>query len=211
MISVIMPVSLQKYSYGTFKCASNPPSKFRRAIDSFLWQSFTDAELIIVCDGDKEAFDIVISEYKKHIENGRIDLKFTEKQEAFSGWVRQLGLEVANGDIICYLDHDDIIGIDHLEIIAEEFDTDKFDWVYYNDYLVRSEDHKTVEERQVMPVQNSIGTSAIAHKKSINLKWGGGYGHDMDMIRKYLLPLPHTKIKTPRYYVCHCSGLNIDF
>lgn len=208
MISVIMPVSLQQYSYGTFKCASDPVLKFHRAIDSFLRQTMTDSELIIVCDGDMQAWDIVINDYP---DNERITLVYIEKQEPFSGYVRQSGLEIASGEIICYLDHDDILGNEHLQIISDEFDTSKYDWVYYNDYLVLSADHQKVRERDVEPVQNSIGTSAIAHKRDIVIKWGGGYGHDMDMIRNFLLPLPHVKIRTPRYYVCHCSGLNIDF
>ena len=140
-----------------------------------------------------------------------VRFKYIEKQEMFIGVVRQSGLELALGEIICYLDHDDMFGVNHLAIIDECFDTDKYDWVYYNDFLVKNAAHTVVEERLVKPKQNFIGTSAIAHKRSIGVVWGNEYGHDMDMIRNYLLPLPYTKIPTPQYYVCHCAGLNIDF
>jgi glycosyltransferase involved in cell wall biosynthesis len=205
-ISVIMPVNLSPYESNGFKSASNPEDKFRRAVSSFLDQSFTDCELIIVSDGCDIAEEIYREEYWFY---GWIRLLWLPKQEKFSGAVRQEGLKHANGEIICYLDHDDRFGTEHLAIIDKNFDTAKYDWVYYNDYLMKTE--LTCRERDVKPVQNSIGTSAIAHKRSIDLQWGSGYGHDGEMISKFLLPLPHTKIPTPGYFVCHCSGLNIDF
>jgi glycosyltransferase involved in cell wall biosynthesis len=140
-----------------------------------------------------------------------IKFRYIDRQETFSGKVRQAGLELAKGDIICYLDHDDMFGKDHLAIINEHFDTDKYLWVYYDDLLVKSEDHTIIEVRDVKPVQNFIGTSSIAHRRDANVVWGDEYGHDMDMIKTYLRPFPHIKIPTPQYYVCHCSGLNMDF
>jgi glycosyltransferase involved in cell wall biosynthesis len=206
--SVIMPVNLSPYSFGSFKSASNPEDKFVRAVKSFFAQSFGDAELVIVSDGCEIAENIY---YNRWIYNPQIQFKRIPKQEQFSGKVRQAGLELAMGDIICYLDHDDMFDKDHLKIINDNFDIDKYDWVYYNDYLVQSADFSVLKERNVKPIQSSIGTSAIAHKRSCNVVWGDGYGHDLEMIQKYLLPLPHAKIPTPQYYVCHCSGLNMDF
>jgi glycosyltransferase involved in cell wall biosynthesis len=207
-ISVIMPVHLSPYYFGSFRSASEPEVRYIRAISSFLDQSFKDAELIIVADGCRKAEEIY---YELFQEEPNILFKYIDKQINFSGVVRQTGIDLAMGEIICYLDHDDKFGVNHLAIIDECFDTDKYDWVYYNDILIHNTEHTIREVRNVKPVQSSIGTSAIAHKKSIGVVWGDGYGHDLRMIQTYLLPLPHTKIPTPQYYVCHCSGLNIDF
>jgi glycosyltransferase involved in cell wall biosynthesis len=207
-ISVIMPVHLSYYNFGSFKCATNGEEKFIRAVNSFLNQSFADAELIIVSDGCKIAEDIYNRLFTDMV---NVRFKYIDKQDMFSGVVRQSGLELALGKIICYLDHDDVFGVNHLAIINKEFDMDKYDWVYYNDYLVQNYEHTLLKERNVKPVQSSIGTSAVAHKKNIGVIWEDGYGHDLKMIQKYLLPLPHIKIPTPQYYVCHCSGLNMDF
>jgi glycosyltransferase involved in cell wall biosynthesis len=205
--SVIMPVNLSPYEWGNFKSAKYPDMKFIRAITSFADQSHADAELIIVSDGCSIAEDIY-KIYFSHLDK----IKFTriDKQEKFSGVVRQTGLDMADGDLICYLDHDDYIGKVHLSSIDYFFSRLSVDWVYYNDSLIRSFNPPNVEEREVKPEQNFIGTSCICHKRSIGVKWGDGYGHDMDMIKNYLLPLPHAKIPTPAYYVCHSSGLNID-
>jgi len=203
-----MPVHLGGYeSYGGSRGASNPEVKFMRAVNSFLAQSFTDAELIIVSDGDRMVEDIwayALHNYPK------IQFKYIDKQIDFSGVVRQTGIEMATGEIICYLDHDDMFGKDHLQIISDNFDTEKYDWVYYNDYVMLNAEHTIKEERDNLLALGRIGTSSIAHKRSLNVQWNNGYGHDWDMIAKYLLPKEGIKIPTPQYYVCHIPGV-IDF
>ena len=207
-ISVIMPVNLSPYTDGNFKSASQPEIKFVRAVGSFLEQTYNDAELIIVSDGDLKVMRIYESLW---LNCSNIEFAMIPKQSQFAGLVRQTGIDIACGDIVCYLDADDKLGINHLKIINDNFDTEKYDWVYYNDYLIKSADFTVLTERNVQPVQSSIGTSSIAHKRSCNVVWGDGYGHDLVMILDYLLHRPGAKIATPQYYVCHCSGLNMDF
>jgi len=198
-ISVIMPAFLQAYEINEIKSAKDPVIKFLRAVDSFIRQSFNDTELIIISDGCKiteQLYDIEFS----HI--SRIKYAYIEKQSIFGGRVRQTGIEMAQGEIITYLDHDDYIGIDHLKIINDNF---KDDWVYYNDYLIQGKEGEDLifKEREVSPELYYIGTSMIAHRKDLNVVWGDGYAHDWRMIEKYLLPHPSMKIPTPEYYVCH--------
>jgi len=194
-----MPVFLQSYEINGIKSAKDPVIKFLRAVDSFIRQSFSDAELIIISDGCKIAEQLYDIEFS-HI--SRIKYAYIEKQSTFSGRVRQTGIKMAQGDIICYLDHDDYIGINHLKIINDNF---KGDWVYYNDYLIQGKDGEDLifKEREVSPQLYYIGTSMIAHRKDLNVVWGDGYTHDWRMIEKYLLPHPSMKIPTPEYYVCH--------
>ncbi|MBK5202111.1 MAG: glycosyltransferase family 2 protein [Prolixibacteraceae bacterium] len=207
-ISVIMPVYLGGYeSYGGSRGASNPGVKFMRAVKSFLHQSYEDAELIIVSDGDRLAEDTWAHLW---VNNSKIHFKYINKQPTFSGIVRQTGIEMAKGDVICYLDHDDKFGENHLQIISDNFDTEKYDWVYYNDYTVHNAEFTDLRERDNLLTLGRIGTSSIAHKRSLNIVWGDGYGHDFAMIEKYLLPHPSVKIPTPQYYVAHIPGA-IDF
>jgi glycosyltransferase involved in cell wall biosynthesis len=204
-ISVVMPVYLGEYTFEVHRSASNPEIKLRRAIDSFLSQTFRDSELIMVSDGDERAMDIA-DEY-----GGLVDAFIIEKQPLYGGMVRQVGVRRAQGEIICYLDHDDLFGFNHLQTISDNFDTSKYDWIYYNDFLIRSADHSIKQERKVVPMQNIIGTSAIAHKRSVPVVWEDGNTHDWALISKYLMGRPSTKIPTPEYYVCHNSGLKMDF
>jgi len=208
-ISVIMPVFLGDYiTYGDSRSASKPGVKFKRAVDSFLDQSFKDAELIIIADGDSLAENI----YEEYwLYTPQVRFKLIAKQPSFSGFVRQTGIEMAQGEIICYLDHDDMFGKDHLKIINKNFDFSKHDWVYYNDFVILNADHSLKEERYNIISLGRIGTSSIAHKKSLNVVWDDGYEHDWRMIEKYLLPHLVIKIPTPEYYVCHVAGTTIDY
>jgi glycosyltransferase involved in cell wall biosynthesis len=210
-ISVIMPVCLSSYAsipetdeQIVISSAPDPEIKFIRAVKSFINQSFKDAELIIISDGDRRAEEIYIP-YWRHISS--IRFKYIDKQALYSGVIRQTGIEMATGKIICYLDHDDMFGKDHLQIINDNFDLKKYDWVYYDDYVVTGEE---IVLREVQPFICMIGTSSIAHKKNTKVVWGDKYGHDWYMIQKYLLPLPkNMKIPTPQYYVCHYSDMNL--
>ncbi|HUX57065.1 MAG TPA: glycosyltransferase family A protein [Bacteroidales bacterium] len=211
-ISVIMPVCLDPYQtvpepdtdQFVITSAPNAEYKFRRACDSFGNQNFRDAELIIVSDGNRRAEEIFKESYEY---DPRFRFKYIEKQPSYSGKVRQTGLRMAKGDIICYLDHDDQIGKDHLTIINDNFDTEKYDWIYYDDYLV---DGIIINVREVTPEICKIGTSSIAHRRDVNVKWGNKYGHDWYLIKKYLLPLENCiKILTPQYYVCHATDIII--
>ena len=197
--SVIMPVYLDAYEVNGIKSASEPEMKFMRAVTSFINQTFIDAELIIVSDGCLKSESL----YKKYFFfNSNIRFKKIDKQLLFSGNVRQTGIDMAQGEIICYLDHDDFLGKDHLKIINKYFTGS---WVYYNDWLIqgKAESGLTFSERNVSPQLYYIGSSMIAHKKNLNIKWGDGYAHDWRMIEKYLLPYPGVLIPTPQYYVCH--------
>lgn len=199
-ISVIMASCLSPYK----NSASNPEKKLIRAINSFLKQTYKNKELIIIADGCRKTMDIYDENFSN---NSEICLNFIEKQPLFSGKIRNIGLSQANGEIVCYLDHDDFLGTNHLKIIEENFGS-QYDWVYYNDYIVRNYKAGDIFTREVEPEMCRIGTSSFAH--AVDFTWPDGYGHDWEVISKFLLPLRYKKIPTPEYYVCHVPGLNID-
>jgi len=209
-VSVIMASYLGEY-YGR---ASNPEQKFIRAIKSFLTQSYENKELIIVSDGCAITNQIYENTFKKF---DNIKLVSIPKQDIYSGECRNAGLRIATGDIISYLDNDDIWGKTHLETIVNQF-TDDIDLVYYDDYLVLSPDFKKLQKRLVETRYGSIGTSSISHrnlkdKKFEHIKdwWPTGYGHDWVFLMKLIINgLQFKKLeKTPSYLVCHYgSGQN---
>ena len=194
-----MPVFLGEYS----SRGTHPEYKFKRAVESFLLQDFKDAELIIISDGCQVA-DTIYNHYFKSKKN--VKYQWIEKQPPFGGQARQTGIELAEGRIICYLDADDIFGTEHLSIINQHFDTAQYDWVYYNDIMIVNEAFNT--QQRIMSLQPChIGTSCIAHKRSMNVVWGDRYGHDWAFIHDHLMKsIRYTKIPTPQYYVCHIPG-----
>lgn len=199
-VSVIMASYLGDYPGK----ASNPKKKYIRAVKSFLSQTYENKELIIVADGctdTKDIYDEMFASYDN------VRLAFIPKQEMYSGESRNEGLNMATGDIIAYLDNDDVWGKNHLEIIMEQF-TDDVDLVYYDDYLVLSKDFKTLQKRIVETRYGSIGTSSVCHKNVDWLRWTTGYGHDWTFVQTAIINgMKFKKLeKTPQYLVAHWGG-----
>jgi glycosyltransferase involved in cell wall biosynthesis len=197
-------------------CTYDPTRKSRykkliRAVNSFLKQTYEDKELIIVSDG----CDVTDKIYEENWKDNKL-IKFFKSQKLplYNGGIRTIGLKLATGDIISYLDNDDAIGRDHLAIIAEQF-TDDVDLVYYDDYLVLDKQFTRMEKRHVELRWTQAGTSSISHinflKKGIDLQWPSGYGHDYTFILGMVAEgLKFKKLKkTPQYYVCHYRGCDV--
>jgi glycosyltransferase involved in cell wall biosynthesis len=209
-VSVIMASFLHQYPGST----SNPEKKFIRAVNSFISQTYENKELIIVSDG----CDITIKLYIEYFSNNSdIKLVTIPKQPLYGSETRDAGLRIATGDIICYLDSDDVIGKQHLKTIMENF-TDDIDWAYYDDFLVKSNDFKKLIVRHVEPRYGSIGTSSLVHRNFLNNPkysylnskphWFTCYGHDwLYIVSLSSKGLKFKKLeKTPQYLVCHWGG-----
>ena len=195
MFSIIMPSYLGNYKHA----ATNREAKFFRAVKSVLKQTVTDWELIIISDGCDKTNELFLQ-----FTDQRIKLLPLEKQKMFSCEVRNAGIRAANGDYICYLDTDDMLGEYHLETISKEING--FDWVYFND-LAYTQKKEGFIERNISAISiTKGGTSNFCHKKSLGELWGGnGYAVED---RKFARNLARSskkfkKIETPYYYVCH--------
>lgn len=74
----------------------------RRSIDSVLKQTFKGFELILVDDGSTDASPSILDEYK---ENPRVNV--IHKKNSGSGLSRNVGLDVAKGQYVYFMDPDD--------------------------------------------------------------------------------------------------------
>lgn len=200
-VSVIMASYLQNYP----GAATNRDKKFIRAVNSFKKQTYQNKELIIVSDGCQLTIDL----YNKYFTTDtNIKLIQIPKQPLYSGEMRNIAFQLADGEIISYLDSDDVIGPNHIQKIVEQFDLDNLDFVYYNDYLVLDNTFKKLQMRIVEPRWASIGTSSISHKNIKGLEWTTGYSHDFSFVFKMVsMGLKFKKLeKNPEYLVCHYNG-----
>lgn len=97
-ISVIVPIyKAEKYLH--------------RCVDSILAQTFTNFELILVDDGSPDGSGAICDEYAK--KDSRI--KVFHQENGGPSSARNTGLDNANGDIICFVDCDDIIDDNFLD------------------------------------------------------------------------------------------------
>jgi glycosyltransferase involved in cell wall biosynthesis len=207
-ISIILASYLGDYEANGHKCATDRLGKLNRAIASVLFQAYRNWELIVVSDGC-ELTNQAVAKMAEHYDD-KIKLVKLDKQPLFSGNVRQAGIEAAIGDLVCYLDSDDMFGNGHLlNMMAEcEHLENKFSWFYYDDFLHYSKDK--IERRPVQPLHSHIGTSSFCHWRETPVVWGDGYGHDWRTIEG-LLHLTHAKIEKLEYNVCHVSAYGLDY
>lgn len=195
-VSVIMPSYLGYYE----NCASNREFKFKRAVDSFLKQTYTNIELIIISDG----CDITENIYNE-LYNDKDNIFFhkIDKCELFSGSPRNKGIELSNGDYICYLDSDDFLSSTHIEVMLNKLKG--FDWGFFNDTIVYEyisyDNYKSYNRRNII-LLNRVGTSSIIHKKN-GILWNTGYGHDWEFIKQLRDKFPKYKKIKGRYNICH--------
>lgn len=114
-ISIITPV------YKVEKCLS-------RCIESIQSQSFTDWELLLIDDGSPDASGEICDRYAK-IDNR---IKVFHKQNGGPSSARNLGLDNALGDFIWFVDSDDWIEIDAVNLLLDKVETYKTDICFFS-------------------------------------------------------------------------------
>ncbi|MBX2942956.1 MAG: glycosyltransferase [Cyclobacteriaceae bacterium] len=82
----------------------------RKTIDSVLAQTYLDFEIIVVDDGSTDNTEDVI----RSIQNDKI--RYYKKENAERGAARNFGADLANGKFINFLDSDDVLYNNHLEV-----------------------------------------------------------------------------------------------
>ncbi len=102
-ISVIIPIyNCEKY--------------LNRLIDSILSQSYANFELILINDGSKDNSGEIIKKYQDK------RIKILDKENTGVSDSRNKGLEIATGELICFLDSDDYISSNYFETIISYFE-----------------------------------------------------------------------------------------
>ena len=173
-ISVILPAYLGTYD----GCRPDREADFLKAVRSFMKQTHKDKELIIVSDGCERTNELFWHNSRTNYGWGehRIALKKIDKQPLFSGAVRQAGLDVATGDIVCYLDSDDELMPHHLENIACTFQ-EKLVWIYFNSYWRLHELGGKLAVMDAELEKGKINTSNFAHRREgVAARWDGFVG-----------------------------------
>ncbi len=96
-----------------------------RCIDSILAQTFTDFELILTDDGSPDNSGLICDEYAE--KDARI--RVIHQENGGVGKARNAGLDVAQGDYVCFVDPDDVISPNYLEIFKSSIEEKKTDIV----------------------------------------------------------------------------------
>ena len=176
-ISVILPV---------FNCEQF----IKTAIDSILFQTYQDFELIILNDGSTDATEKIIHSFD--------DERIKNYKSRNYGIVYQLnkGIYLAQGEFIARMDADDISHPDRFKKQIEYLSVHKEIVAVGTNYYMINEDTKIINKKQAPPSQTECGfmaplNSPILHptlmiKKEV-LQKIGGYDEKYNLIEDYEL------------------------
>jgi len=237
-ISVIMQAYLGDYPGSR----TNSIDKFIRAINTFKAQTYLNAELIIVSDGCEIVHNTYNSLFKTDplIKYAFVDKKgipnmyeLIDGQKYYRGVPRQVGVTLATGDLITYMDSDDFLLPNFLESIVSEFnkmpnldfysngswfDNHIATWPETNamfpsdqtiKYQVPGLDSEWIITR-MKPGMLTMAPWLFIHKKVDDIQWQDTTetSEDVDFNtrfrKKYKLGI---QIHTPSYVRCHYSQL----
>lgn len=103
MISVIIPIY-------------NSEKTINKCLDSILKQSYQDFELVLVNDGSSDHSEDICMEY---VQNYPEKIRYFSKANGGVSSARNIGLDNAHGEYICFVDSDDYIETNYLEILLK--------------------------------------------------------------------------------------------
>lgn len=156
----------------------------RHAIKSILDQTYQNWNLVVVNDGGEDIKDLI-----DEFDDDRIKYIVTEHKG--KAHALNVGITNSNGELIGYLDDDDILYPIHLEILIKAASEGKKDFVYSDWYEVSlDEDDREIgrefEFRQnvtpwMLIRQNYINHKCILHTRSL-LEKAGMYDEELDVI-----------------------------
>lgn len=97
----------------------NPPKlRFRKCIESLIQQTYSNFEIIMINDGSEDYYKIIVDEYA--IKDARIRI-ITKENEGVSV-ARNLGIEIAKGEYVSFVDADDYVEPTFLETLVNSIE-----------------------------------------------------------------------------------------
>ena len=200
MISVIVPVY-------------NVENYLDQCIQSILRQSYSDFELILVDDGSKDSSGMLCDEYKR--KDSRIQV--IHKKNGGLSDARNAGTQIARGSHVTYIDSDDYVSDDYLQVLYNLINQNNADLAVtgikcFYDGVIIKEDERTEERRYTgiealknVLYQKNMDTSACAllipTKIALENPFPVGKYHEDDFTTyKYYLQADLVAVTTRKQY-----------
>lgn len=128
----------------------------RRCLDSLLNQPHSDVEIIVINDGSPDSSGEICKEYaEKHAE-----IRYIEKENGGVSTARNLGLDIATGDYVVFVDSDDWVYDNFFSVIDKALKEDDWDLFQYSQNYT---DGKTEKPRIQADFKSSDHEAIFAH------------------------------------------------
>ena len=164
----------------------NVENYVEECINSVFNQDYTNWECIAIDDGSKDAtFDIL-----KAIEANNATIKVLTKQNSGPSDTRNMGIELAKGEFIYFLDSDDVLTPDAIGTLVSSFED--------NDIIVGKTKASTFSETPITKDHLSM----VIHPKEGNIIFENqDYGVLIRTMESGLTPIPHNKLYRTEFII----------
>lgn len=147
LISIIVPVyNVEKY--------------LERCVYSIINQTYKNIEIILIDDGSTDNCNIICDRFK--MEDNRV--KVIHKSNEGLSSSRNKGIEITSGNIICFIDSDDYIESNMIEILKNNMDKYNSDISICNFYYEKNERKTTIINKN-----NDLEFCSIGKEKYNNI------------------------------------------
>lgn len=141
-ISVIVPIF-------------NSEPYLKKCLDSILNQSLSEIELILIDDGSTDTSLQIIKQYAEKYNN----IKYKTKKNEGQAIARNLGVEIATGEFICFVDSDDYIENNMMEKLYTDAIKNSSDIVIC-DYI-EEYPNKKIEKKSLFMAADNLSKAYI--------------------------------------------------
>lgn len=177
MISIVVPVY-------------NAEQYIGRCLDSILKSTYRDFEIIIVDDGSTDQSSQICKKYSR----GEERIKFFIQKHKGVSVARNKGIDESQGEWIVFVDADDMISMDFLQLIIEYessaqdlllFDYVKLTHGFEENELFISDSPKVIlnygKEDRILLINKLLSMNQLAKKRNVSLlsSWGKAYRRDV--------------------------------
>lgn len=166
MLSVIIPVY-------------NAKKSLRKTVNSVLNQDFKHFEIILIDDGSTDGSEAICDELAQEY----AQVNVAHKPNGGVSSARNLGLKIATGEFITFVDADDEIAQNMLSDIAREFKEKHVDMVLCGFKEIQENGHSTIKIADLPPrkilgrdfVLDTLLFVGCSSNSYMNSVWGRGY------------------------------------
>lgn len=159
MVSVIVPVH-------------NVKPYLEEAIESIIYQSYKDLEIILIDDGSTDGSGEICDEFEK--QDNRI--KVIHQRNRGLSAARNVGLDICSGEYIIFLDSDDAFCKDYVEKMLESLQLSRADIVEC-DFAILENKHrmneKKLDKKQKFAKLKQKRAGLYSTKEALNMHYEG--------------------------------------